>query len=145
MGQSTRDVRISRRPARPNADLERAPKGKNVHTPDVRQREGVDMKIVLTYTARSGGNVADNVAAGMAAEKLLSNWTPSPQATVHEWVQRCDGNGGFAVLENDNAAELYKDLATWTPWLEFQVYPVLDILEATPITNEALAIAKSVV
>ena len=40
---------------------------------------------------------------------------------------------------------LYKDLATWTPWLEFEVFPVLDILEASPITNEALTIAKTVV
>jgi len=103
------------------------------------------MKFVLTYTVRSGGSAADNVADGQAAEKLLSNWAPSPRATMHQWVQRCDGNGGFAVLETDDAGELYKDLATWTPWLEFQVYPVLDILEATPITSEALAIAKSVV
>ena len=103
------------------------------------------MKFVLAYTQRSAGSAADNVAAGQAAEKLLSNWTPSPQATMHEWVQRCDGNGGFAVLETDNAGELYKDLATWNPWLEFQVYPVLDILEATPITSEALSLAKSVV
>ena len=47
--------------------------------------------------------------------------------------------------EHGVESELYKDLATWNPWLEFQVYPVLDILEATPITSEALAIAKSVV
>ena len=62
-----------------------------------------------------------------------------------QWVQRCDGNGGFAVLETDDAAALYKDLATWTPWLEFEVYPVLDILEASPITSEALTIAKTVI
>ena len=103
------------------------------------------MKFVLTYTLRSGGSVADNVAAGEAAQKLLGSWTPSPQATLHQWVQRCDGNGGFAVLDTDNAAELYKDLATWSPWLDFQAYPVLDILEAVPLTGEALSIARSVV
>jgi hypothetical protein len=102
------------------------------------------MKFVLTYTLRSGGTPAENVAGGEAAQKLLSSWTPSPQATVREWVQRCDGNGGFAVLETENGAELYKDLATWSAWLEFQVYPVLDILEAAPLTGEALGIARSV-
>ena len=103
------------------------------------------MKFVLTYTQRPGGSAADNVAGGEAAQKLLSNWAPSPAATMHQWVQRCDGNGGFAVLETDNAAELYKDLATWSPWLDFQVYPVLDILQASPITSEALSIAKAVI
>lgn len=102
------------------------------------------MKFVLAYTLRSGGSAADNVASGEAAQKLLTGWAPSPAATVHQWVQRCDGTGGFAVIETDNAAELYKDLATWSAWLEFQVHPVLDIIETMPITSEALSIAKSV-
>jgi hypothetical protein len=103
------------------------------------------VKFVLTYTLRYGGSAADNVATGEAAQKLLASWTPSPEATMHEWVQRCDGNGGFAVLETDNAAELYKDIATWSPWLDFQAYPVLDILETVSITSEALSLARSVV
>jgi len=103
------------------------------------------MKFVLAYTQKSGGSAADNVAGGEAAQKLLSNWTPSAAATIHQWVQRCDGNGGFSVLETDNAAELYKDLMTWAAWIDFQVYPVLDILEASPITNEALSVARSVI
>jgi len=64
---------------------------------------------------------------------------------MREWVKRCDGNGGFAELETDIAAELYKDLATWSPRLDFQVYPVLDILEASSITRDALSIARSVI
>ena len=103
------------------------------------------MKFVLSYTVRSGGSVAENVKAGEAAQKLLSNWTPSPAATIHQWVQRCDAGGGFAVLDTDDAAALYKDLETWAPWLEFQAYPVVDILDATALTDEALAIARSVV
>jgi hypothetical protein len=103
------------------------------------------MKFVLTYTNRSGGSAADNVAGAEAAQKLLSNWQPSKAATIHQWVQRCDGNGGFSVIETDNAGDLYKDLATWNPWLEFQVYPVIDILDSTTLTSEALSLAKSVV
>jgi hypothetical protein len=103
------------------------------------------VKFVLEYSDRSGGSVADNLAAAESAQKLLSSWTPNPAATIHQWVQRCDGGGGFAVLETDDAGALYKDLATWSPWLEFQVHPVLDILEATPLTDEALATARSVV
>ena len=103
------------------------------------------MKFVLVYNLRFSGSVADNLAGGEAAQKLLSNWSPSPAATMHQWVDRCDGGGGFAFLETDDAGALYKDLATWSPWLEFQVYPVLDIADATPLTDQALATARSVV
>ena len=66
------------------------------------------MKFVLAYTMRSGGSVAENVAGLEAAQKLLSNWTPSPQSTFHQWLQRCDGNGVFSVIETENAAALYR-------------------------------------
>ena len=102
------------------------------------------MKFVLSYTLRPGASAADNVTSAEAAQKLLANWTPSPAATIHQWVQRCDGNGGFAVLETENAADLYKDLSVWSPWLEFQVYPVLDIVESMPINTEVLNVARSV-
>ena len=103
------------------------------------------MKFVLTYTARAGGTAAENIAGGESAQKLLSNWSPSPSATMHQWVARCDGQGGFAVLETDNATDLLRDLATWSPWLEFQVFPVVDLTETTAITLEALAKARGVV
>ena len=102
------------------------------------------MKFVLSYVLRPGASAADNLASAEAAQKLLSSWTPSPSATIHQWVQRCDGNGGFAVVENDSATDLYKDMAVWNSWLEFQVFPVLDILEATPLNYEALSVARSV-
>ena len=101
------------------------------------------MKFVLAYTLRQGASAADNLTSGEAAQKLLSKWTPSPSATIHQWVQRCDGNGGFAVIENENAADMYRDLTVWNPWLEFQVYPVIDIVESMPITTEVIEVAKS--
>jgi hypothetical protein len=103
------------------------------------------MKFVLTYTQHSSGTAADNVASGEAAQKLLANWAPSPAATIHQWVSRCDGNGGFSVIETDNAGDLLKDLTTWSPWLEFQVFPVVDILDATPLVQDAINAAKAVV
>jgi hypothetical protein len=102
------------------------------------------MKFVLAYTLRSGGSAAENASGGEAAQKLLANWAPSQSATMHQWLQRCDGNGGFAVVETDNAAELYRDVATWTPWLEFQIYPVVDIQDATALTQEALNTVRTV-
>jgi hypothetical protein len=102
------------------------------------------MKFVLSYTLRAGGSIEERVTGGEAAQKLLANWAPSDKATIHQWVQRCDGTGGFAVLENDDQAELFRDLAVWAPWLDFEVVPVLDIADATPIQQDALQKARSV-
>jgi hypothetical protein len=102
------------------------------------------MKFVLSYTTRSAGSAAENAGSAEAAIKLLSNWAPSEAATIHLWVTRCDANGGFAVLETDNSADLYRDLATWAPWLEFQLHPVLDIQESTPLSQEAANVFHTV-
>ena len=102
------------------------------------------MKFVLSSTLRAGGSIEERVTAGEAAQKLLANWAPSDKATIHQWVQRCDGTGGFAVLENDDQADLFRDLAVWAPWLDFEVVPVLDIADATPIQQDALQKARSV-
>jgi len=102
------------------------------------------MKFVITYTSRAGGSASENVAGAEAASKLLSNWSPSQAATIHQWVQRCDGNGGFAVIETENGGELFKDLATWSAWNEFHLYPVVDVLDSMPLMEQALGVAKSV-
>jgi hypothetical protein len=108
------------------------------------ERREAKMKFVLAYTARSGGSEVELHEAGKRAQKLLATWQPSEAATFHEWVQRCDGNGGFAVLETDNATDLLKDLTIWSSFLEFSVYPVVDIADATPVTDQAIAVRDSV-
>lgn len=101
------------------------------------------MKFVLAYTLRPGGSLNDRLEAAERSQKLLANWQPSKAATIHQWVNRCDGNGGFAVVENDDANELLRDLATWSPWLEFSVYPVVDIADAIGLQQDAITIARS--
>ncbi len=101
------------------------------------------MKFVFTYTNRAGSNAADNLENLESSQKLLSTWKPSEVATIREWVQRCDGNGGFSVVEVDNPDELYRDLVTWSPWFEFQVFPVIDVLQVPPLNIEAISVAKS--
>jgi Protein of unknown function (DUF3303) len=102
------------------------------------------MKFVLAFTVASGGSEVERFEAGKRAQALLSKWQPSQAANIREWVTRCDGNGGFAMLETDSATELLKDLTTWSSFLDFSLYPVVDIGEATEITNQAIAARESV-
>jgi hypothetical protein len=106
--------------------------------------KGGRMKFVIAYTPHEGGTAADNLTSAESAQKLLANWVPAG-GTIHQWVQRCDGQGGFAVVDNDSAADLMKDLATWSPWLKFQLFPVVDVLDATVVNQEAIEVARSVI
>jgi hypothetical protein len=107
-------------------------------------RRKTKVKFVLAFTVQSGGSEVERFEAVQRAQALLSEWQPSKSATIREWVSRCDGNGGFSVIETDNAAELLKDLSTWSSFLEFTVYPVVDITEATGVTAQAIAARQSI-
>lgn len=100
------------------------------------------MKYVLTFTPREAGSVAEREHAARRSQQLLEAWQPSETATIHQWVNRVDGNGGFAVVEGDDPGELLQDLAVWTPILEFEVYPVLDLQDAVPRQQAALDVLE---
>jgi hypothetical protein len=100
------------------------------------------MKFVLEYTFREGGSAADNEAGQKRAQQLLAKFVPS--FDIKEWVDRIDGEGGFAVFEGDDPVAMTKDLATWTPFLHFKLHPVLDIGEATAAQIEAIEFRDSI-
>jgi hypothetical protein len=77
--------------------------------------------------------------AAKKAQQPLAAWQPSDPASVLQWVSRVDGNGGFSVIETDSAENILNDLSTWLSFLDFQVYPVMDIGDATPVTEAAVA------
>ncbi len=81
------------------------------------------MKFVFTYTTQQGGSEADRHEAAKKAQQLLATWQPSDTASILQWVSRVDGNGGFSVIETDNAENILKDLSTWSSFLDFQVLP----------------------
>jgi hypothetical protein len=94
------------------------------------------MKFVLVYKARGNDTPKDIDDSQRSAQKLLSSWQPHAPEGISEWLTRVDGTGGFAVVQTDDAGALYKDLATWSAWLEFEVIPVIDLGESTPLTDE---------
>ena len=102
------------------------------------------MKFVLAFTNRNGGSGEDAEEGQERAMKLLAKFQPSESATIHQWVTRCDGGGGFSVLETDNAENLLHDLSIWSPYIDFQVYPVVDVIEASALQQAAIDFRKSV-
>jgi hypothetical protein len=101
------------------------------------------MKYVLAYKARTSDTAKGNLDASRSAQKLLTSWQPHAPEGISEWLQRVDGTGGFAVVQTDDAAALFKDMSTWSPWLEFEVIPVIDLADATAMTEAAIQAAAA--
>jgi Protein of unknown function (DUF3303) len=55
-----------------------------------------------------------------------------------------DGRGGFAVVETEDVTLVARDMATFDPFYDFNVYPVLDVQEGARIAGEAVEFRQSV-
>ena len=64
--------------------------------------------------------------------------------TIYRWVTRCDGGGGFSVIETDNAENLLHDLSIWRALIDFQIFPVVDVMNAAAVQQQAIDFRKSV-
>jgi len=100
------------------------------------------MKFVLVFTTADGGSAAEREVAEKRSLQILSKFEPSVQ--ISEWVERVDGRGGFAVLQSDDAVAMTKDIAIWAPFLNFELYPVLDVMDATSAQQEAMDFRDSI-
>lgn len=100
------------------------------------------MKYVVSWTVRPSGSAQENEAAAKRTMEVFGKWAPS--TTVHQFVARIDGAGGFSVGETDDAAALARDLAIFSPYLEFTVYPVLDIEQGAAAIVEAIGFRDSI-
>jgi hypothetical protein len=85
------------------------------------------MKYVMAWTSRLGGSGKENEDGVERALQLFSKWQPPAGTTFHQFVGRVDGEGGFAVVETDNPAELLDGTSKFAPFNIFQIYPVVDM------------------
>jgi hypothetical protein len=90
------------------------------------------------------GSAAENEASVARLLEVFSKWTPSSDVTIHQFVARIDGEGGFAVAEADDPASAARDFAKFVPYLEYSVYPVLDIAEGAGLLAEGVEWRKSI-
>ena len=98
------------------------------------------MKYVVSWEARP--NVTEE--SSKRGLTVFSKWSPSHPEHFLAFLGRIDGNGGFAVVETDDATEIAKDTAPFTGWFEFHVYPCLEIADSAAIEMEALAYLESI-
>jgi hypothetical protein len=84
-----------------------------------------------TYRFRSG--VDQRVGL-----KRFQAWTPPAGFAFQGHWSTADGMGGMFVAETDSAAAALEAAATFSDLLEFNIVPVVDIMEAVPISARVL-------
>ena len=62
------------------------------------------MKFVVTWKPRFGESAAENEASVARVLEVYRKWTPPSDFTIHQFVARVDGEGGFVVVEGDKPA-----------------------------------------
>ena len=102
------------------------------------------MKYLVSWKPRSGGSGKDNEAAAARGLQVFGKWSPPSDVTFHQFLTRLDGEGGYSVVETDNPANVLEAPAKFSPWFEFTVVPVMDIMEGVPVFNEAVEFRKSI-
>lgn len=102
------------------------------------------MKYVTTWKPRFGGSAAENEATAARLLELYSKWTPPSDITIHQFVLRIDGDGAFLVTESDDPAAAAREIAKFSPLLEYTVYPVVDVAEGAAAAAEAVEWRKSI-
>jgi hypothetical protein len=102
------------------------------------------MKYVLAWTNRLTGSAKDNEASVRRGLELFSKWQPPASSTFHQFVGRLDGNGGFAVVETDNPADLLDGAAKFGTNNEFQLYPVVDISDWVQTLGQGVDFRESI-
>jgi hypothetical protein len=98
------------------------------------------MKYAVSWEARPN-TTEESFKRSLAA---FGKWSPTHPENFQVFLGRVDGNGGFAVVESDDPSEIAHDIAPFLPWLEFHVYPCLDIADSAAIEADAVAFLDSV-
>jgi hypothetical protein len=98
------------------------------------------MKYVIEWHPRGGGSSAENLATTKRSLEVLAKWTPG--GTVHQFVSRVDGGGGFSIMETDDPTVVARDCAIFAPFLELTVHPVLDIETGVGVLHDAVDFAE---
>lgn len=95
------------------------------------------MKFVVGWRGLQGRSAKKRRRDQRRALNAFVKWLTPDDQVIHQFVLRVDGGGGFAVIETDRAAGLLESVAKFSPWFEFEVFPVVDVAEAVGALDTA--------
>ena len=96
------------------------------------------VKYVVRWTVQKALREEDN----KRLLDLFSKWEPA--ANIEQMLGQVDGMGGFNIVETDDPRDLARDASKFQPYLDFSIYPVMDLNETAQIFAEAIEYQASV-
>ena len=107
-------------------------------SPLLRATEVRLVKYVVRWTVQKALREEDN----KRLLDLFSKWEPA--ANIEQMLGQVDGMGGFNIVETDDPRDLARDVSKFQPYLDFSIYPVMDLNETAQIFAEAIEYQASV-
>ena len=101
-------------------------------------------KYLLSWKTRTGGSAQQNHDDGKAVLAAFAKWQMPAGQTWSEFLSRIDGEGGFAVIETDDQAGLLDGVSKFTTWLQFDIVPVVDIMDGVAVLAAGAEFRESV-
>jgi hypothetical protein len=95
------------------------------------------VKFVVGWRGRQGRSAKKRRRDHRRARDAFVRWLTPDDQVIHQNVVRVDGRGGLAVIETDRAAGLLESVAKFSPWFEFDVFPVVDVADAVGVFDTA--------
>ncbi len=101
-------------------------------------------KYIVSWKTRLGGTAQQNHDDGKKLLDTFAKWQAPADQTFREFVARVDGQGGYAVIDTDNPESLADAPAKFSTWLEFDVVPVIDIMDNVTVTAAGAEFRESI-
>lgn len=102
------------------------------------------MKFIVVTTPRPGGSAKDTEEAVARVLELWLKWTPAAGMKIDQNFSRVDGGGNFAVVETDSATDMIEAVSAFGPYLDYQIFPVVDIAEGVSALQKGVEYRKSI-
>ena len=101
-------------------------------------------KYVVSWKVRSGGTAQQNHDDGKKLLDTFAKWQIPADQNFLQFLARTDGQGGYAIVETDNPASLADAPAKFSTWLEFDIDPVIDIMDNVAVTAAGAEFRESI-
>ncbi|MBM85463.1 MAG: DUF3303 domain-containing protein [Rhodospirillaceae bacterium] len=95
------------------------------------------MKYMITWTERPQGSPREYENAQKRILEIFNQWQPPANFQIEVFVVRVGDYGGYMLVDCDDPLEVHKLCSTF-PAFEFQARPVVPVMDAVRVEQEAI-------
>ena len=100
------------------------------------------MKYMVNWNERTQGSAIEYENAQKRILEIFSQWKAPENFNIELFVVRVGDYGGYMLVDCDDPLEVHKLCSTF-PAFEFQARPVVPVMDAMRVEQEAIAFRDS--